>query len=51
MGFCNIGAGRCYLQHQQHGSSCSGMTSIGGHLVGILHICFSIGSGYGRTEF
>ena len=50
-GFGNIGAGRCNLHHQQHCSSCSGRTNIGGLLVVILYICFSIGSGYGRTEF
>jgi hypothetical protein len=26
MGFGVIGAGRCYLHQQQHGSSCSGLT-------------------------
>jgi hypothetical protein len=51
MGFANIGAGRCYLHLQQHGSSCSGWTNIGGHLQVILYICFSIGSGSGQTFF
>ena len=32
MGFGVIGAGRCYLHLQQHGSSCSGRTNIGEHL-------------------
>ena len=45
MGFCNIGAGRCNLQHHQHGSSCSGRTNIGGLLFVILYICFPIGIG------
>ena len=33
MGFGVIGAGRCYLHHQQHGSSCSGRTNIGEHFI------------------
>jgi hypothetical protein len=33
MGFANIGAGRCNLQQQQHGSSCSGRTNIAEHLI------------------
>jgi hypothetical protein len=33
MGFGNIGAGRCYLRLQQHGSSCSGWTNIGEHFI------------------
>ena len=33
MGFGVIGAGRCYLQHQQHGCSCSGRTNIGEHFI------------------
>ena len=33
MGFGVIGAGRCYPHQQQHGSSCSGRTSIGEHFI------------------
>jgi hypothetical protein len=33
MGFGVIGAGRCYLHLQQHGSSCSGRTNIGEHFI------------------
>ena len=33
MGFGVIGAGRCYLHHQQHGSSCSGRTNIAEHFI------------------
>jgi isoaspartyl peptidase/L-asparaginase-like protein (Ntn-hydrolase superfamily) len=33
MGFGVIGAGRCYLHQQQHGSSCSGRTNIGEHFI------------------
>ena len=32
MGFGVIGAGRCYLHLQQHGSFCSGRTNTGEHL-------------------
>jgi len=32
MGFGVIGAGRCNLHHQQHGSICSGRTNTGEHL-------------------
>jgi hypothetical protein len=33
IGFVVIGAGRCYLHQQQHGSSCSGRTNIGEHFI------------------
>ena len=33
MGFANIGAERCYLHRQQHGSNCSGRTNIGEHFI------------------
>ena len=33
MGFGVIGAGRCYLHQQQHGSICSGRTNTGEHFI------------------
>ena len=43
MGFGVIGAGRCYLHLQQHGSTCSGLTVFNLAFVVIFNFSFSIG--------
>jgi hypothetical protein len=50
-GFLLLNQTTFFRTGQQHGSSCSGRTNIGGLLVIILYICFSIGSGSGLDVF